>query len=122
MGPGWILGSIEALGGASLTGNTEAGEMNQLTASFMQIFLISPSFSVPVTPCRLHYISFSHIQEIELSKPILVLKLYKLLSYLMAKRHELTISQLGTLHSIMSAPARKKPISRSSSRSFIGGR
>lgn len=76
---------------------------------------MSPSDAVAVTPCRLHYISYKQIEEIEASDTAIVLKLYKLLSFLMAKRQEVTISQLGTLHSIMSSPAKKQPISRSNS-------
>jgi hypothetical protein len=67
---------------------------------------------VAVTHCRLHYISYEKVEEIEAVNPLLVLKLYKLLSHLMTKRQEITISQLGTLHAIMGSPARKKPISR----------
>lgn len=94
VGPGWIIGSLEALGGVAC-----------------------PSDAVAVTRCRLHYISYKQIEEIEVNDTAIVLKLYKLLSFLMAKRQETTISQLGTLHSIMSSPARKKPMSRSNSAS-----
>jgi CRP-like cAMP-binding protein len=65
-----------------------------------------------VTPCSLHYISYKKIEEIEEDNPRLVLKLHKLLSYLMAKRQEVTIGQLATLHSIMSSPAQKTPVGR----------
>jgi hypothetical protein len=67
----------------------------------------------------MHYIPYSKILEAEEKNPVLILQLYKLLSYLMAKRQELTISQLSTLHSIMSAPAATKPISRKDSLSSL---
>ena len=92
VGPGWVIGSIEALSG-----------------------LINNASTVAVTSCRLHFISFKKIEELEEKNPVLALKLYKLLSLLMAKRQEITIGQLATLHSIMSAPALKKPIGRTTS-------
>jgi CRP-like cAMP-binding protein len=70
---------------------------------------------IKVTNCRLYYISYEKVKEIEAENPIIVLKLYKLLSHLMTKRQEMTISQLGTLHNIMGSPACKKPLSRTQS-------
>lgn len=95
IGPGWVLGSIEALSGA-----------------------IHPGSMIAVTQCRLHYISYKKIEDIERSDPLLVLTLHKLLSYLMARRQSVTIHQLATLHSIMSSPAQKKPIGRAGSSGF----
>jgi CRP-like cAMP-binding protein len=74
----------------------------------------SCSIFCTVTHCCLHYISYKKIEEIEANDPKLVLKLHKVLSYLMAKRQEITIGQLATLHSIMSSPAQKKPVGRGS--------
>jgi CRP-like cAMP-binding protein len=82
IGPGWIAGTLEAVSGAQ-----------------------RPGEHVAVTHCRLHHLSFSKIQEVEKSNPALVLSLYKLLAYMMARRQEATIGQLATLHSIMSSPA-----------------
>jgi len=65
-----------------------------------------PGNQVALDHCKLHHLPFSKIQEAESEDPVLVLKLYKLLSYLMARRQEATIGQLATLHSIMSSPAR----------------
>jgi CRP-like cAMP-binding protein len=92
IGPGWVLGSIEAVSGTQ-----------------------HPGSHVAVTDCRLHYISYKKIEEIEESNPRLALKLQKLISYLMAKRQEITIGQLATLHSIMGSTAQKKPIGRGGS-------
>ena len=65
-----------------------------------------PGRQVALDYCRLHHLPFSKIQDVEAEDPIMVLKLYKLLSYLMAQRQEATNGQLATLHSIMSSPAR----------------
>jgi len=46
------------------------------------------------------------------------IKLYKLMSYLMARKEEITIDHLSTLHAIMSAPAHSKPLSRDALRAF----
>jgi CRP-like cAMP-binding protein len=64
-----------------------------------------PGKEVALDYCKLHYLPFSKIQEVEAEDPGLLLELYKLLSYLMARRQEATIGQLATLHSIMSSPA-----------------
>jgi CRP-like cAMP-binding protein len=82
IGPGWIAGTLEAVSG-----------------------MRRPGDHVAVTYCRLHHLPFSKIQEVEKSNPSLALSLYKLLSYLMARRQEATIGQLATLHSIMTSPA-----------------
>jgi len=76
-------------------------------AGTMEFFHMKrPGNQVALDHCKLHHLPFSKIQEAELEDPILVLKLYKLLSYLMARQQEATIGQLATLHSIMSSPAR----------------
>jgi hypothetical protein len=74
-------------------------------------FIVLQLFTI-VTNCRLHYISYEKVEQIEAVNPLLVLKLYKLLSHIMTKRQEITITQLVTLHAIMSSPACKKPLSR----------
>jgi len=89
IGPGWVHGSMEALTG-----------------------LPNPGSTVAVTSCRLHHITFKTLEEIEENHPLLVLKLYKLLALLLAKRQEVTISHLATLHSILSSPAQKPAIGR----------
>ena len=81
-GPGWIAGTLEALSGQE-----------------------RPGFHIAVTHCRLHHLPFSKIAEMEKSNPALVLSLYKLLAYMMARRQEATIGQLATLHAIMTSPA-----------------
>jgi hypothetical protein len=113
VGPGWVIGSLEALAGATIPGDIVAGEYYYAEQCASQICrLILVCFCAQVTQCRVHYISYKTVEEIETKNALIVLKLYKLLSYLMAKRQEITISHLGTLHAIMSAPARKKPVCR----------
>jgi len=87
VGPGWVLGDHEALSGDPTPGTT-----------------------VAVDHVRLHYISYSNIEKIEAEQPVLVLNLIKLLSKLHARRSEVTIGQLATLHSIMAAPAHNRPL------------
>ena len=94
IGPGWVAGTWEAV-----IGRRRQGEQ------------------VAVTHCRLHHLPYSKIVEIEKENPKLILSLYKLLSYLMARRQEATIGQLATLHSIMSSPPQIRPLARSGSSS-----
>jgi hypothetical protein len=70
---------------------------------------------VAVDDCKLHHLPFSKIHEVERKNPALALTLYKLLSYLMARRQEATIGQLATLHSIMSSPPCWRSLGRKSS-------
>lgn len=90
IGPGWVIGSISDFMGQDILGTFTA-----------------------LTPCRVHHLTFETIEELEVDKPVLILHLYKLLSHLAARRQEMTIGQLATLRSIMSATAPTKPISRS---------
>jgi CRP-like cAMP-binding protein len=85
IGPGWVIGDQEALLGGGL-----------MTAS---------GTTIAVEECRLHYISYDKLHSVEKENPMLILQLYKLLSKLHALRSEVTIAQLATMHSIMSAPA-----------------
>lgn len=87
IGPGWIAGTLEAVSGRQRPGD-----------------------HVAVTHCRLHHLSFSKIVEVEKKNPAMVLSLYKLLAYMMARRQEATIGQLATLHSIMTSPANSKAL------------
>jgi len=75
-------------------------------------------FTIAVSECRLHHLPFSKLEELETTHPDLVIKLYKLMSYLMARKEEITIDHLSTLHAIMSAPAHSKPLSRDALRAF----
>jgi len=92
-----VLGSLEALGGTVYQRNV-----------------------VAITECRVHHLPYRKMNEIEKENPTVILDLYKLLSLLTAKRHESMVDQLGTLHSIMSSTARKKPIRRSDSANSVG--
>jgi len=87
IGPGWVCGAIEAGSG-----------------------LRNPGVHKAVSQCRLHHLPFSKIEELENENPVLILRLHKMLSLLMARRQEITIEQLATLHSIMSSPAHSKPL------------
>eukprot|EP00980_Cylindrotheca_fusiformis_P000207 scaffold42_cov133-Cylindrotheca_fusiformis.AAC.4 len=89
IGPGWVAGTLEYVSGMRRAGDHMA-----------------------ITDCRLHHLPYSRLQEIEQSDPSLVLSLYKLLSYLMARRQEATIGQLATLHSIMTSPAKVHSLKR----------
>ena len=66
--------------------------------------------TLAVTKCRLHLLTFETLESLEEEHPILVLKLYKMLSHLMARREEITVEHLSTLHNILSSPAHSKPI------------
>jgi CRP-like cAMP-binding protein len=93
IGPGWVAGTLEAISGMRRVGDV-----------------------VAVTHCRLHHLPYTKIQKIEKENPALILNLYKLLSYLMARRQEGTIGQLATLHSIMASPAQLRPLGRKASK------
>jgi CRP-like cAMP-binding protein len=93
IGPGWVTGTLEAISGERRVGDV-----------------------VAVTHCRLHHLPYTKIAQVEKENPALILHLYKLLSYLMARRQEGTIGQLATLHSIMSSPAQLRPLGRKSSK------
>jgi len=85
-------------------------------AGTMEFFHMKrPGSQIAVTCCKLHHLPFSKIHEVENKRPDLALTLYKLLSYLMARRQEATIGQLATLHSIMSSPPRYRSLRRQSS-------
>lgn len=62
--------------------------------------------------CKLHHLPYYVIEQIEESEPRLVLNLYKMVSHVMARRHDITVQQLATIHSIIKNPALKKPVSR----------
>lgn len=96
VGPGWITGLNEALGGGQ-----------------------SQKHVYAVTKCKLHHLPYKRLNELEAENPFVTLTLYKLLAFLLAKRQESTIIQLGTLHSIMTSPAQKRPIGRSNSRTQL---
>ena len=95
IGVGWVVGTIEAVSGIENSG-----------------------IHLAVTFCRLHYLSYSRMEELEKKDPIITLRLYKLLSCVMAKRQELTTQQLGLLHVIMSSPAQNQTVSRRASLEF----
>jgi len=89
VGPGFVIGCISEFTGQEI-----------------------PGTFICMTESRVHYLPFETIEELEMSKPVLIMHLYKLLAHLGARRQELTIGQLSTLRSIMSSSAPSKPISR----------
>jgi CRP-like cAMP-binding protein len=94
IGPGWVIGDQEALLGGLLASSSSSGA----------------GTTIAVDECRLHYISYDKLDQVEKENPMLILQLYKLLSKLHALRSEVTIAQLATMHSIMSAPAHNRPL------------
>ena len=113
VGPGWVLGQTEALSDVANPGVCIAGAL--ILKMFESFFAWYPLhiFRRAVSKCELHYISYEKLKEIEERDPVLILKLYKLLASLMAKRQSVTINQLATLHSIMSSTSQKRPFGRS---------
>jgi CRP-like cAMP-binding protein len=87
IGPGWVIGSHEALSGIQSQGVT-----------------------VAVDCCRLYYISFLDLKELEKEKPMLILQLYKLLSKLETRQSDVHLGQFATLHNIMAAPSHNQPM------------
>ena len=59
--------------------------------------------TVAASPCRLHHLSFSKLQELEVHNPNLVVHLYKMLTYLMARKEVVTIDHLHTFHNIFNS-------------------
>eukprot|EP00548_Thalassiothrix_antarctica_P002690 CAMPEP_0194131942 /NCGR_PEP_ID=MMETSP0152-20130528/2550_1 /TAXON_ID=1049557 /ORGANISM="Thalassiothrix antarctica, Strain L6-D1" /LENGTH=1098 /DNA_ID=CAMNT_0038826841 /DNA_START=116 /DNA_END=3412 /DNA_ORIENTATION=- len=86
VGPGWVLGTLED------------PRLNQFKGHH-----------VALTKCILHHLPLNHIHKIEGENPVLALKLYKMLSYILTRRQEITIGQLVTLHSIMTPSSTQKP-------------
>lgn len=123
IGPGWVIGSLEALTGQANPGSIVAGRilhLLRLIEARSSFDLTSIFFSLPVTSSRLHHIPFKSLEDIEDKHPLLILKLYKLMSLLLSKRQEVTINHLATLHSIMGSPAQKRAIGRTQLQSLRG--
>lgn len=89
IGPGWIVGSIEAFTGMK-----------------------NPGIHIAVTKCRLHHLPYTKLQEIEENEPVMALKVLKLLALLLARRQDITVEQMSTLHVIMTSRALSKPVKR----------
>jgi CRP-like cAMP-binding protein len=87
IGPGWVIGSYEMLSGEQ-----------------------APGVTIAVDRCRLFYISFHDLEQLEKEKPMLILQLYKLLSKLEARRSDMHLGQFATLHNIMSSPSHNRPM------------
>lgn len=94
VGPGWIAGTLEQVDASQLT-----------------------NYHVAVSKCKIHHLPYHKIEQIQWKDPTLVLRLYKVLAHLTAKRQEITIGQLMTLHSIMTSPAPGKPMRRTTNHS-----
>jgi hypothetical protein len=74
----------------------------------------SPNKFKATTNVKMHHIKFSNLQRVEEENPTLVLRLYKMLAHIMARKEKDTVAHLSTLHNILSSPAHSKPIPRSS--------
>ena len=91
IGPGFVVGSLEAC---------------------LSSFNYRHGIHTAVTPCRLHLLSHEAIRDIEQENPSLAIALYKMMSWISAKRQASTIDQLGTLQAIMESLAPSKPVDR----------
>ena len=49
----------------------------------------------------LYHIPFETLEKLESTDPLLIVNLYKLLTNVMARKEDLSISQLSTFHNIM---------------------
>jgi len=82
IGQGWIIGTIEASNGMK-----------------------KPGIHVAMSPCRLHHLPESAIQQLQEAKnPRLAMNLYRVLSHLSTKRQEMTIEHLGQHLRILNSP------------------
>jgi len=88
-GPGWVIGTHEFATGQH--------PLNKFKA---------------ITTVKMHHIRFSDLHRIERENPALVLRLYKMLTHVMARKEEDTVAHLSTLHNIMSSSAHSKPVRR----------
>jgi len=67
------------------------------------------------TKIKMHHIPFKVLQQIEKENPIIILKLYKILTHVMARKEEDIVAHLSTLHGILSSTAvHSNTITRSS--------
>lgn len=71
------------------------------------------------TNVTMYHIPFSTLTQMEEENPAIVLRLYKVLAHVMARKEDSTIDQLSTMHNILSSPAHSKPMSRSAMRAFM---
>jgi CRP-like cAMP-binding protein len=67
-----------------------------------------------ITAVRLHHLPFATIRKIEEDDPAIILRLYKLLSHMMARNEANTVAQLTVMRNILSSPAHSKAIPRAS--------
>lgn len=89
-GPGWVIGTHEFATGQH--------PLNKFRA---------------ITAVKMHHLRFSDLTRIEHENPTLVLKLYKMLTHVMARKEEDTVAHLSTLHNILSSSAHStKPVPR----------
>lgn len=96
-GPGWVIGTHEFATGQH--------PLNKFKA---------------ITKVKMHHIRFSDLTRIEKENPALVLRLYKMLAHVMARKEEDTVAHLFTLHNIVSSSAHTKPIPRLPMAAFPG--
>eukprot|EP00934_Nitzschia_sp_Nitz4_P003214 Nitzschia sp. Nitz4//scaffold136_size62208//36921//40785//NITZ4_006373-RA/size62208-augustus-gene-0.1-mRNA-1//1//CDS//3329535633//3204//frame0 len=89
IGPGWVIGTVE-----NATGLRQSGTV------------------VAASPCKLYHLTFDRLESLEKDDPILVLRLYKMLAHLMARREEISILHMSTLQTILTSPAHGEPVNR----------
>jgi hypothetical protein len=65
-----------------------------------------------ITKVKMYHLRFSDLTKIEEERPALVLRLYKMLTHVMARKEEDTVAHLSTLHDILNSPVHSKPIPR----------
>ncbi len=65
-----------------------------------------------VTEVKMHHLRFSDLAKIEDENPTLVMRLYKMLTHVMARKGEDTVAHLSTLHDILSSPVLPRRNSR----------
>ena len=91
-GPGYVVGYLEYITG-----------------------LPSPGHILAVTNCRLHFLPFEFMDDIEIESPLVLMHLYKLLARIIASRYDSATEQLSILRNIISTPGittAQKPMSR----------
>ena len=65
-----------------------------------------------ISKVKMHHLRFSDLNKIEEQDPALVLRLYKMVTHVMARKEEDTVAHLSTLHDILNSPVNDTPVSR----------
>ncbi|GMH74803.1 hypothetical protein TrST_g5929 [Triparma strigata] len=89
MGPGWVLGCREVSGGLKFNGSY-----------------------IACTPCKLHYLPLSALDELTEYSPQASLTLYKMMAHLVAKNLESAIAQIDSFKNVIGGRGEGKPTKR----------